>query len=708
MKGHHEARLCRQPRRPRFDGGVFGQNAAAGLGSANKPFMTLSFARKAALRCCGVLFLLIPAMVSGQAPTNYYAANGTEYGIIGSLPGDQVWPDVALGTNGGFAVWQDNATDGSGWGVSAQRVDDTLSGTLSAFRVNAQGTNDQEHARVAMLKNGGAAFAWQGGVAGLQHIYARFMSASNIFLTDTDVVVSTFTSRYEVNPAVAALNNSNAVVVWSSFDRADSNSLLDVYGQMFSPTGQSLGTNFLINTFTPFNQRTPAVAALAGGGFVAVWISEQERVAINGGIIDQTNGTASAAISQPSVDVYARLFNSNGVAQGGEFLVNSNYFPCAQPSVAGGSDGGFVVTWTARDLATANNSMDVYARTYSSAGAGGLVQIVNTNLYGDQYASKVSSLGADYLFVWTSLGQDGSREGVFGRFMHSNGAFTTGEFLVNTTTLGQQLFPAIASDGVSQFVAVWTSFTGTQYGMDLFAQRYKNTDAILEPMAAPFVWPPFTLSGGVYQPQLQVSWAALAGISVSNYEVYVDGAATNIAATTGSTWTMTAANGLTTNATHTFAVDYVTTAGYRSPMSPSAGGTTWSGQSWGGIPFEWMQLFYGPLQVSFNNGQITYNWPSPNTPLAQGGLTPLQVFMSGGSPVNPDTWLQTSLAKTSQGLFLSWNPQPGHFYQVQVTTNLMSAGGWSNLGAPRFAAGASDSIYVGTVPTGFYRIQFLY
>ena len=112
--------------------------------------------------------------VLGQ--TNYYATNGTEYAIVGSLPGDQVWPDVAVTPDGGFVVWQDNITDGSGWGVSARRLDSTLSGTLSTFRVNAQGTNDQENPRVALLKNGGAVFVWQGGWKAYQHIYARFLT----------------------------------------------------------------------------------------------------------------------------------------------------------------------------------------------------------------------------------------------------------------------------------------------------------------------------------------------------------------------------------------------------------------------------------------------------------------------------------------------------------------------------------------------------
>ena len=133
----------------------------------------LSFTRQTAVCFCWGLVLTLPAAVFGQ--TNYYATNGTEYAIIGSLPGDQVWPDVAATPAGGFVVWQDNITDGSGWGVSARRLDSTLSGTLSTFRVNVQGTNDQENPRVAMLKNGGAVFVWQGGLKGYQHIYARFL-----------------------------------------------------------------------------------------------------------------------------------------------------------------------------------------------------------------------------------------------------------------------------------------------------------------------------------------------------------------------------------------------------------------------------------------------------------------------------------------------------------------------------------------------------
>jgi len=687
-----------RPCRKRFAERIFGQNGPARLDSANLLFMSLLIARKAAICFCWGLFLVLPAAVFGQ--TNYYTTNGTEYAIVGALPGDQVWPDVAAGTSGGFVVWQDNVTDGSGWGVSATRLNSTLSAdpNWSDQRVNVTGTNDQENARVALLKGGGAVFVWQGGVEGYQHIYARFLNSSNVFLTATDVVVSVPTNNFQINPAVAVLNNSNVVVVWGSFDEVSSDSLQDVYGQIFSPAGQKIGGEFLINQFTSYNQRTPSVAALAGGGFAVAWVSEQEQTAFNLAGIDNTNGTSTTQVGSGSVDVYARLFNNNGVAQGNEFLADTGSNPCANPSVAAASDGSFMVAWDAFDLVTTTNGWDIYARPFSSAGIGGTVLRVNTYLYGDQYAPRISAIGGDYMIVWTSLGQDGSREGVYGQFVHENGSLVGGEFRVNTTTVSQQMQQAVTSDGAYQFLAVWTSYTGTASSFDLYAQRYVNVNMAsnLPPISAPFVFAPFTLSNNVYQPQLVVSWPTLPGISISDFEVYVDGTNSPTVTVTSNQWTMTAANGLTAGSTHSFAVDYVTTAGRRSPMSPSSSGTTWSGCDWSGIPCEWMEQYYG-YNIS--------SWPAAGAPAASGGPTLLQIFMTGGNPTNSATWLRQALTQTPQGLFLSWNTQPGHTYQVLVKANLTAA--WSNLGVPRFAAGASDSIYVGGGSAGYYSVMFV-
>jgi hypothetical protein len=656
--------------------------------------MPLLFARRTVICFCWGLFLAIPAAAFAQ--TNYYTTNGTEYAIIGSLPGDQVLPDVAVSTNGGFVVWQDNITDGSGWGISARQVDGTLSGTLGTFRVNQQGAGNQENPRVALLKNGGATFVWQGGPIGFQHIYAAFVNSSNVLVNTNDVMVNTVSNKFQITPAVAVLNNSNVVFVWASFDEASSNSLEDVYGRIFSPAGRPLTGEFLINQFKSYNQCSPTVAALSSGGFVVAWVSEGERTVFSSAI-DNVNGTLPSVIGSSSVDVYARLYNGGGTAQGNEFLVNTDSNPCATPSVAAASDGTFMIAWGARDLASISNGLDIFARTFSSTGVGGTTLRVNSHTYGDQYYPRIGSLGTDYLIVWTSLGQDGSREGVFGQFLQSRGSVVGGEFLVNTTTISQQMEPVVASDGSSQFLVVWTSYTGSPDNFDLFAQRYVNTADFLPPMAAPFIYAPFVVSNNVYQPQLQVSWPPLLGISVSNYEVYVDGAGAPMAVTASNVWTMTAANGLTAESTHSFRVDYTTTDGRRSPLSPSASGTTWSSCNYmnSGVPCDWIAAMYS-----------TNSWPANvNAPIVPGGPTVILVFLSGGDPLDPGTWLRTTLASTPQGLFLSWNTLPGQTYQVQVMTN--ANGGWSNLGAPRFAAAASDSIYVGGTPAGYYRIVLL-
>jgi hypothetical protein len=738
-------RLVFQRRRAYFGERIFGQNVRLRLKSID-PFMLLSlFVRRAAICFCWGLFLGIPAAVFAQ--TNYYTTNGTEYAIIGSMLGDQVLPDVALTPGGGFVVWQDNITDGSGWGVSAMQLG---GGTGSSFRVNAQGTNDQANARVALLQGGGAVFVWQGGKPSQEQIYARFLSAGNTWLTGDDVPVSAQyitnvfvlnvyttnktstvltnwsrgritgyitnttvtvitnpvanttvgTLNFQINPAVTTLANGNVVIVWGSFNQAGPGSMQDVYGQILSPAGEKIGAEFLINQITLYNQRTPTVAALSSGGFVVGWVSEQERVVG----VPNANAVPPNQESYPSVDIYARLYDANGNPQSAEFLVNTDLNPCAHPSAAAGTDGGFMIAWDAYDMSSpATNSWDVYARPFSSAGIGGATMRVNSYLYGDQYAPRISSLGTDYLITWTSLAQDGSLEGVYAQFMRGNGSKFGGEFRVTTTTISSQKQPAVASDGVSQFLVVWTSYTGAPYAFDLYAQRYLNVNSLLQPMAAPFVWVPFVLSNNVYQPQLQVSWSALAqlGISVSNYEVHVNGAASPIALTMSNVWTMTAANGLTAGSSNYFQVDYVTTDGRRSPISPSASGSTWSGLNWGGIPYEWMAKYFG----GYSNGKYNTNyWPSATVPLASGGPTSYQVFLSGGNPLDPSTWLQTTLTQTKEGLFLSWNTQPGLTYQVQVTANFVS---WSNLGSSRFASGTNDSMNVGGGAAGYYRIVLL-
>ena len=609
------------------------------------------------------LVVAAPAVVSGQ--TNYFT-NGVEYAVAGSLAGDQVHPHLSINASGGFIVWEDNLTDGSGLGISARRLDSTLSGLYSQFRVNSAGTNDQERPQVALLKSGGAVFAWQGGKRSYQHVYARFLTASNTWVTpSSDVQVNTFTNNFQVNPAVGVLANSNVVVVWGSYNQYSASSMQDVYAQILTPAGQKVGGEFLVNQFTSYNQRTPTIAALSDGRFVVAWVSEQERFS-------------------DSVDIYARIFSASGTASGNESLVDASTNVCANPNLLPTQNGGFVLAWSEKDRSSAtSNSWDVVARAFSSSGAAtGPATRLNQFQFGDQFGPRLARIGGDVLAVWTSLNQDGSAEGVIGRFFGSDLTPSGDEFVVNTTTPASQIHPVVAADGQTRFLAAWSGFAGLASGFDLFAQRYASNVAPPPAPAPPFV----TILSST---ALTVSWPALSGYSVSNYEVYADGAVTPTALVTNTWWTMT---GLQPDSTHRFQLDYVLTEGRQSLISGATTNTTYSTLTWGTIPYDWMTYYFG---------SDVFSWPSPYADSDGDGVSNFNEYLAGTCPTNAASVLRIRLLPSQQGLYLNWNTQPGLIYQLQNSTNLKS---WTNLGGLRFAAGTVDSIYVGGSPANYYRV----
>ena len=580
--------------------------------------------------------------------------------MVGALPGDQVYPHVAIGRAGGFVVWQDNFTDEDGLGISAQRLDSSLTPLFGRFRINQQGAGDQERPKVALLADGGAIFVWQSGSKLDQDIQARFLTASGTFATD-DVHVNTFTAGVQQDAAVAALRDGGAVVAWSSWDQ-DGN-LQGVYGQLFAASGQKRGGEFRVNQFTQFNQRNAAVAGLANGNFVVVWVSELQR-------------------AENSVDVYGRLFDATGVPVGDEFRLSTAETVCINPTVSGRSDAGFVAAWTEKDLADPGRSWDVYFRSFSTTGAPlGGEALLNSHTYGDQFSPQLSPTGAEHLAVWTSLGQDGSWEGVYGRFIGGDGQMIGSEVRVNTTTISKQIQPAVAADGFGRFIVAWAGFqAGTSF--DLFAQRYDAIRAVPTPAAPQVV----ALGSGA----LSVNWPELAGFNVAAYEVRVNGNPTPV---------MVAGNGLVlTNfapaTTNTFQLTYVLTDGRRSAGSAAALGVTWGPDLNGdGIPDDWQKLYFGKTPA---------DWPGRHADSDGDGASDYNEFLAGTNPLDPTSVLRSHLATVNDQLRFNWNARPGMVYQVQVSTNLVD---WVNVGSPRYAAGAVDSVPIEKSGAGgFYRV----
>ncbi len=600
-----------------------------------------------------------------------YSRLAAEYSLSGALPGDQTRPALAFGPTGGYVVWQDNVTDGDGTGISAQRLNDNLSGTLASFRVNELGAGHQENPQAAVLPNGGAVFVWQGGALGFQNIYARFLNPDGTFATG-DVLVGAATNQPSFNPAVAVLAGGDVVVAWSRME--GDGHLQGICARRLSPAGTPVGAEWVVNQTTLYNQSKPAIAPLSGGGFVISWVSESVR-GLDANLSEIIGDTYA-------VDVFARSYDAQGSAITGEFKVNTQTYRCDNPAVAATGDGGFTIVWEQRDTMVRSNSLDILARSYDAAAvpvAGPVV--VNATTYGDQYAPRIATQGNTHLVVWTSLGQDGSYEGVYGRALTLTGTPTGDEFLINTTTFNRQIHPAVAADSTGRLLVVWSSFTGVASGCDLYAQRYASG----QPVPTPVV-PSLSAIG---QSRLSVAWAELAGYDLANYAVYVDGS-TNALTTTN---LFVVISNLVAGSTHSVRMEYVLRDGRHSALSVAGTGTTWGEDAnFDGLPDDWQARYWG---------LNPFGWPGANVDSDGDGATNLQEFLAGTDPTRPDSALRLGMMRNAQGLWLNWNTEPGFVYQVQLSTNTVN---WQNIGTARFAPGAVDAVSVGGGDLRLYRI----
>lgn len=198
-----------------------------------------------------------------------------------------------------------------------------------------------------------------------------------------------------------------------------------------------------------------SVAKLSDGGFVVV------EVAVD-----------SAGYGP----VFGQRYNASWTPVGSKFQVNQHTAGNQRyTSVAALSGGGFVVTWTSYSNHEDGSGSAVYGQRYDGAGAAaGDVFRVNTYTTGDQAFSSVAGLrgGGGFVIVWTSDGQDGSGQGVYGQLYDANGKRTGREFHVNTYTADNQFSPRVAALGGGGFVVTWISTGQDGAPLGIYGQRY--------------------------------------------------------------------------------------------------------------------------------------------------------------------------------------------------------------------------------------------
>ncbi|MDX8355418.1 tandem-95 repeat protein [Cognatiyoonia sp. IB215182] len=219
----------------------------------------------------------------------------------------QLYSSVTALTNGHFVVtwhsWDQQQGDPFWSAVKARIFNENGDEIVSEFRVNEFTDWWQENPSVTALANGGFVVTWasldqQQGDTDFAAIKARIFNENGAEIV-SEFVVNEYTNDWQVYPSITALTNGNFVVTWLSQDgqQGDTDGSA-IKARIFDANGDEIVNEFLVNEFTNSWQDDPSVTALANGGFVVTWASND----------GQQGDTSDYAIK-------ARVFDANGVAQ---------------------------------------------------------------------------------------------------------------------------------------------------------------------------------------------------------------------------------------------------------------------------------------------------------------------------------------------------------------------------------------------------------
>lgn len=253
---------------------------------------------------------------------------GNEFIVNTSTTSSQFNPNITALANGGYMISWD---DWNGFDVRSQvfNADGTRVG--NEFRVNSLLTANQEYSDLATLSNGNVVAVWRttntaddgSGYA----IKGRIFNASGTAV-GAEFRVNAFTNGDQQSPSITALANGNFVVTWETWDTSRDGNSYAIVGQVFSASGQAIGSEFVANTLNAGMQREPVVTGLPDGGFAIGWTTYAPTA----------DGSGSA--------ISLQIFDAAGARVGTEMRVNQ-LTTGAQflPDIATLADGRIVTSW---------------------------------------------------------------------------------------------------------------------------------------------------------------------------------------------------------------------------------------------------------------------------------------------------------------------------------------------------------------------------
>ncbi len=373
-------------------------------------------------------------------------AGGEDFIVNHQSYGNQERPVTASLTNGRtIVVWQtpETNTHDNRWDVRARLIEPDGSFYGNDIEISAKNQGDYDRfPAVTALQDGGFAIVW----ATSHEISYRKFDADGL-PQGGEFVIDSFTSSggSATELSIAQLASGNIVIAWQS-RTASGDGDNGIEAKILDADGTTVADSFSVNVVTRGTQNSPSIQPTTNGGFVLFWSSD-----------DDTDGSSYA--------IKARSFDGNGQPLTDEFLINTTGTGRQyEPSSVLLDDGRIFVVWESSDNAD-GVSYAIRGRFLASDGSplGGDF-IVNSATNASEFSPDVVRLPDGRILVVWSSGISNAYE-IKGRLLESDGTPVGNEFLINTTTSGNQSEPTITvfSDG-RVFVGWQTTDTGDGSG----------------------------------------------------------------------------------------------------------------------------------------------------------------------------------------------------------------------------------------------------
>ncbi|QXH45707.1 hypothetical protein KSS93_22960 [Pseudomonas xanthosomatis] len=277
------------------------------------------------------------------------------------------------------------------------------------------------------------------------------------------------------NGSLTVLENGNWVIAWNEETQAfDEHNVFheagEVFIQLINPkTLELIGDPISVDAKASDDSiyaEEPVVTALRDGNFVVVWERETDKT--------------------DDVDIYMQRYSADGVALGGNTLVNTTTAGQQKGAAVDVlNDGSFVVTWTSIKYNADEQpiSGDVFMQRYSANGVKlgkeTQVSVSSKEIHGEP---AITALNADgYVITWATY-DEGSHEvsNLYAQVYDKNGVKISSLLKIASDKVND-LFPVVAATDDGGFIVTWESLSrdGNDNNLnssgDIYSQRFDAT-----------------------------------------------------------------------------------------------------------------------------------------------------------------------------------------------------------------------------------------